>query len=137
MINPSFPEKGTREIPVPIENGSLDVYISNLDLPSIKVGSQFRLKDLFTIEITSVGKEPEAKFFKKEMEEHDVSKIQWVKVRDNVKVNILQPDGITTTGFAEKTLAGMKQGAFAQFERYGYVRIIRKQKGSILCYFIN
>ncbi len=138
LINPSLPEKGTREIPVLIENGSLDVYIASIDSPSCKVGSHLRLKDLFTIEITSVGKELEAKFFKKEMDEHDnIGKIQWVKVQDNVKVNILQPDGITTTGFAEKTLAGMKQGAFAQFERYGYVRIIKKQKNSIQCYFIN
>ncbi len=138
LINPSLPEKGTREIPVLIQNGSLDVYVASMDLPSIKVGSHVRLKDLFTIEIQTIGDEVEAKFFKKELEEHaEVGKIQWVKMQDNVKVNILQPDGITTKGFAEKTLAGMKQGACAQFERYGYVRIIKKQKGSIQCYFIN
>ncbi len=138
LINPSLQQKDTRDIPVPIENGLLEVNISNLDLPGIKVGSRVRLKDLFTIEITSVNKELEAKFFKKEMEENDkVGKIQWVLAKDNVKVDILQPDGITTSGLAEKTLAGMKQGAFAQFERYGYVRIIKKKNGSILCYFIN
>lgn len=138
LINPTLPAKGTREIPVSIQDGSLDVYVASMDLPSIKVGTQVRLKDLFTLEIASVGDELEAKFIKKEMEEHaEASKIQWVKVQDNVKVNILQPDGITTKGFAEKTIAGMKQGAYAQFERYGYVRIIKKQKTSIQCYFIN
>ncbi|OLS15635.1 MAG: glutamyl-tRNA synthetase [Promethearchaeota archaeon CR_4] len=138
LINPSLPEKGTREIPVPVEGGLLEVYIAKADLPAITVGNHIRLKDLFTIEVTTMGKEIQAKFFKKELEEHDeASKIQWVKVQDNIKVKILQPDGITTTGFAEKTLATMKQGAFAQFERYGYVRIIKKQKGSIQCYFIN
>jgi len=138
LKNPSLVEKGTREIPVPIENGLLDVYVTKEDLPATPVGTQIRLKDLFTIEVATVGKEVQAKFFKKELEEHsEASKIQWVKVQDNIKVNILQPDGITTTGFAEKTLTNMKQGAFAQFERYGYVRIIKKQKGNILCYFIN
>jgi glutamyl-tRNA synthetase len=138
LKNPSLAEKGTREIPVPIENGLLDVYVAKEDLPAISVGSSIRLKDLFNIEVTSAGKELQARFFKKELVEHsETSKIQWVKVQDNIKVNILQPDGITTTGFAEKTLTTMKQGAFAQFERYGYVRIIKKQKGSMLCYFIN
>src|SRR5271157_111311 len=149
LINPSLPDKGNREIPVTISNGELDLCVAKSDVfgesevtgghaAAIEIGSNVRLKDLFTVTISGIDGEITSEFYKKELEDHkEMRKIQWVDFTNNIPVKILQPDGVFTTGLAESNLALMAEGSFAQFERHGYVRVIKKEGDNILCYFIN
>jgi len=150
LLHPSNESAGTRKIQLNTENNLASVYISRLDTtiqysrdgseiryPQITKGTQFRLKDLFTIEIQSVHSKKVNAIFLTENLDPSIRKIQWVPYDSNIVVHVLKPTGEITQGKAENTIKFLPIGKIVQFERYGYVKIQKKQKNEIYCYFTH
>ncbi len=148
LINPQYPDKGVRNVPLDIKEGISKVYISESDLneikgkkgniihPALEVGQKIRFKDLFNVKIEKLGKNPIVHFESQEKEQN-IRKIQVVPQNDKIRVKVLQPDGNITSGYGELNLRGLKPGTIVQFERYGYVKLKKLTKSEIYGYFTN
>ena len=58
-----------------------------------------------------------------------VKKIQWVPSDENIKVRVLIPDGMKIKkleGYGEKNIENEKVGSVIQFERFGFVKVDKK-----------
>jgi glutamyl-tRNA synthetase len=150
LLNPNNEKLGTRSVVLNAPNKIASVYISRLDTrvqlsrkgnkvryPKISAGTQFRLKDLFTIEVKSVHPRKYAASFLTEDVRQSDRKIQWVPYDSNVKVHILKPNGEITHGRAENTVLNLAIGTILQFERYGYVKVQKIEKNEVYCYFTH
>ncbi len=54
--------------------------------------------------------------------------IHWLPAENNIKVEILNDDGKITKGLAESTIKNLKIGDIIQFERFGFVKLDKKNK---------
>ncbi len=148
LINPQYPGKGVRNVPLDIKDGISKVYISENDLneikgkkgniiyPALEVGQKIRFKDLFNVKIEKLGKNPIVHYESQEKEQN-IRKIQVVPQKNKIRVKVLQPDGKTTSGYGELNLRDLKSGTIVQFERYGYVKLKKLTKSEIYGYFTN
>ena len=148
LINPQYPKKGVRNVPLDIKEGISKVFIAENDLnevkgkkgniiyPALKIGQIIRFKDLFNVKIEKLGKNPIVNFESQEKEQN-IRKIQVVHQNNKIRVKILQPDGKITSGYGELNLRGLKPGTIVQFERYGYVKLKKLTKSEIYGYFTN
>jgi glutamyl-tRNA synthetase len=146
LLHPNFPDRGTRDIPIDIKNKTTAVYIAKDDLeaatnekgriifPEIKERDSLRIKDMFNIKINKLGAPVLASFESME-KNRTYRKIQAIPFNNGIEIQILQPNGITTEGFAEKSISLMKSGSIVQFERYGYVKIINNSGSIVQGYF--
>ncbi len=126
LIQPDFPDRGTRKIEVQKENGNINLLISKRDLSKLKEGMLIRLKDLFNIEILNIKFPIQAKYHSKEMEIARNKKfkiLHWVPTKKNVPISIILDDGQTAEGFGEPFCENIKIGEILQFERFGFVKI--------------
>lgn len=58
--------------------------------------------------------------------------IQWLPANDkNFKVDVLMPEGSIVSGLGEPEMKRLKEGDIVQFERFGYVRLHKKQKNKL------
>ena len=139
LLLPSKPEKGTRSIDVRMENDQVNFFISSKDMEGLEKSQIIRLKDLFNIEIDSIdadSKKIQAHYHSAELD-RSFSIIQWVPVKEHVNVEILKPDGIISRGAGEINLLNIPMEKPIQFERYGFVNPIRRDKNSLFCYFTH
>ena len=148
LINPQYPDKGVRNVPLDIEEGISKVFISENDLneiqdkkgnviyPALKTDQIIRFKDLFNVKIEKLGKNPIVRYESQEKEQ-DIRKIQVVPQNNKIRVKVLQPDGKITSGYGEMNLRGLKSGTIVQFERYGFVKLKKLSKSEIYGYFTN
>ena len=148
LINPQFPDKGVRNVPLEIKEGISKVFIAENDLnevkgkkgniiyPALKVDQIIRFKDLFNVKIEKLGKNPIVHYESQEKEKN-IRKIQVVPQNNKIRVKVLQPDGKITKGYGELNLRGLKPGTIVQFERYGYVKLKKLTKSEIYGYFTN
>jgi glutamyl-tRNA synthetase len=60
-----------------------------------------------------------------------IPRIQWVPTDFAVKAEVLMPDGEMEKGFAEKNAENLKVGDIIQFERFGFVRLEKKDKDKL------
>lgn len=111
-FHPDFREGKMRIIDV-----SSDVtYVSSKDFRDFR-GKEIRLKDFCNVIL-----EREAKVTSTELK--DVPKIQWVV--DYIPVEVVMPDGHVEKGYGEASLRDVREGEVIQFERFGFVRIEKK-----------
>ncbi|MHA1338682.1 MAG: glutamate--tRNA ligase [Promethearchaeota archaeon] len=154
LLNPHNPKLGTRKVVLKIKNNQGVVFIDKNDIktqysrkgnkiryPQMKEGDIFRLKDLFTIELTKVdlkSSEPylESKYLTSELDKH-IRKIQWVPKNDYIKADVLKPNGIVMHGYAESNVKNLKKGDIIQFERYGFVRIQNISERGVYSYYTH
>ena len=124
-VHPDFPEKGVREIPLGVSDGTATIGIAKHDLEKMKKGSLFRLKDLanFTVE----QKKPMTAMMHSldvdEVREVGGPIIHWVPKLDSVPVELTLIDGTVVSGFGEPGIKKMKAGTFVQFERVGFAKL--------------
>lgn len=125
LLHPDFPERGTRKIPVSVENGLIKVLISERDKATMSINDIIRLKDLINIKITSVNP-TEAQFHSFSIEEArnlNAKIIHWTSSEGSVPITVLKPDGARGYGFGEPQCNQLEVGQMVQFERYGFCRI--------------
>lgn len=94
-------------------------------------GKYIRLKDYFKIEKVKNN----YKIAEDQSLDHEVPKIQWVPVKENINVEILMTDGSTKKGFGEKSLIKLKEKDTVQFERFGFCRLDKKLKNKLIFVF--
>ena len=64
--------------------------------------------------------------------------IQWLPAdAKNINVEIIMPDGSKTEGLGEPELSKLKAKTIIQFERFGFVRLHRKQKNKLEFWFAH
>ncbi|MCD6558218.1 MAG: glutamate--tRNA ligase [Candidatus Aenigmarchaeota archaeon] len=129
------PPVKTKKIPLhPMKNRGFrtfkitkTLYIDKKDYEKYK-GLEVRLKDLFNIKL---GKK--IKVTGKEVK--SIPKIQWV-TRNHIEVRVLMEDKMVK-GYGEQNLKNVKPGTIVQFERFGFVRIEKNDKKSIVAVFAH
>ncbi|TFG21528.1 MAG: hypothetical protein EU533_05385, partial [Promethearchaeota archaeon] len=139
LLLPSKPEKGTRSIDIRTKNSQVNFFISSKDMEGLEKSQIIRLKDLFNIQIDLIdvdSKKIHAHYNSAELD-RSFSIIQWVPVKDHVNVEILKPDGIISKGAGEINLLNIPMEKPIQFERYGFVNPIKRDKNSLFCYFTH
>ncbi len=146
--NPNDESKGSRNVHVRIKQNQSSLFISEKELedeynykgkltrPKIKNGEIIRFKDIFDVEISSLGDPVMAEF--KSFEKGQSGKIiQAVPENDYVNVKILQPDGTITKGYGEANLREVPRDEIVQFVRYGFVCPKEISDDEIFCYFTH
>ena len=98
-------------------------YISRRDFSALK-GKEVRLMHLYNIVLDKFSD-----FTSQENKE--IPRINFVPKNFSVKTEVLMPDGVVVSGFAEKNCEKLKIGSIIQFERFGFVRLDRKAKGKL------
>jgi glutamyl-tRNA synthetase len=96
------------------------VFIQEEDFENLK-GKEIRLLHLFNVKLDK--KEHKAVYTS--TENKNIQRIQWVS--DGVPVEILMPDGKWEKGLAESSIKTLKKDEVLQFERYGFVKLDKKE----------
>ncbi len=128
-MHPDRPEFGEREL---IFDG--EVYVVGDEL---KEGKMYRLMELFNIVVEKIDNIALAKYHSDDFKiarKNKAKIIHWIPVKDSVKVKVLMPDGEVKEGFAEKDFAKVEVDDIIQFERFGFVRIDKKDDEIVCCY---
>lgn len=99
------------------------IFIPHEDLQKFG-GMEVRLMHLYNLILNK-----KAKFTSEENK--NIQKLQWVS-DDNIKTSVLMPDGEIVEGLAESNTEKLKVGDIIQFERFGFVRLDKKEKGKLL-----
>jgi len=139
LLLPSKPEKGKRIIKVHVENRILNICISKSDKDKLEINQLIRLKDLMNIKIEKIDKANNkiiATYHSAELN-REYSIIQWVPIDENIEITILKPDGSISKGVGEINLKDIGLDKTIQFERYGFVNPVRKDKKGLFCYFTH
>jgi len=139
FILPSKPEKGKRIIKLNAENNVLNVFISKSDKYKLEINQIIRLKDLMNIKIEKIDKTDKKiiAIYHSAKLNRKYSIIQWVAIDENIEINILKPDGSISKGVGEINLKDIELDKTIQFERYGFVNPVRRDKKSLYCYFTH
>ncbi|MCX8195145.1 MAG: glutamate--tRNA ligase [Candidatus Micrarchaeota archaeon] len=140
--HPNQPQMGERRV---MTNG--DFYISKEDLASISLGETFRLKELYNV--TLVERENGKMKFRYDGDAGlAAKKIQWVVPEEAVRCKVRVPKDLLDeqgnfvensmgedSGVCERSCLELSEGTGVQFERYGYVRLDKKESGFLTFIF--
>ncbi len=121
-------------------------YIPTEDAEKLQVGDVFRLKDLFNVKITKKNKTIAGEYAGEELIPNS-AKLQWTtKQFLPMDVFISHPlftnDAYNTdsleqvNGYTEQAVSSLKTGELVQFERFGFVRIEKKDH-ALIGYFAH
>ncbi len=139
LLLPSNEKKGKRKIKVVADEGVFKLYINLSDAKSYKVNDIIRLKDLFNFKIINIDAQSgniSAEFHSKELN-REFPIIHWVSVKEYVRVKVLKPDGTISDGKGEINLLDIPLEETIQFERFGFVNPIKRDKEGLFCYFTH
>jgi len=116
-------------------------YISKSDVEKLKIGDIFRLKDLYNVKMIKKNDVVYGEYAGENLIS-DSLKIQWTT--DNfVEMNVLIPHQLfneeiynvdsleTVKGYAEESVRNISDGEIVQFERFGFVRLEKKDNDII------
>jgi len=111
-------------------------FISGKDARELSIGDRIRMKDLYNVEILSIGDSISARFIGNES--INAKKLQWISA-DNYTICKIARIGrlmigdqfnrksiIESEGYVESAAAGLKEGEIVQFEREGFFKLDRK-----------
>ncbi len=129
-LHPDDPTKGKRTF-----RTDNMFYISQEDYDSIKEGEMIRLMDCLNF----IKKGKRLMFNSLEYEKYKDAKkkriMHWLPLRDNVDVGLLMPDNTIVNGLGEPLLDRLGVDTVVQFERVGFVRLDRKEKGKLVFWY--
>ena len=132
-------ENDVKETMVPIHpdkeerrkiNVGNEIFISVDDLKG-NYGKEVRLLHLFNVKLPHRGDEAEVSGF----DVKPMPKIQWVS--EGVKVKVFMDNAEWIEGVGEKELMNLKEGEVVQFERFGFVKLDKKDKNSLEFWFTH
>jgi len=119
-------------------------YISKADAATLEKDEVFRLKDLFNVEVTD--KEEKIIGGNYAGDSKVDKKFQWVS-EDRIDCEVLVPQDLlkngefnpeslkVVSGYCEKNCAKLSEGTVIQFERFGFVRLDKKEKDRLVFIF--
>jgi glutamyl-tRNA synthetase len=112
-------------------------YLAKDDVDALTDGQLYRL-----MECGNFGKEgANFKYHSRGVEEYrEKGKriMHWLPVSTELaKVEVVMPDGTKKQGYGEAALKQLKEGSIMQFERFGFVRLDRKQADKLIFWFAH
>ncbi|MEM0105612.1 MAG: glutamate--tRNA ligase [Zestosphaera sp.] len=130
--HPENPSLGSREVLLDLSEDGLSVYIDRNDLGEIVSAGAFRLMELCNTRVLKVeGDVVLGEFIGndlKQAKEMRLPIVQWVPVRNSIKLNVLVPKGLELqiiSGLSEPAVRDLNPGEKVQLVRFGFVRILR------------
>lgn len=133
--HPSFPERGAREVRVPLKNGVGKVYVAKNDLESLAQGSEVRLLGLANVRIIDTNKAKVISLDVDYVRERKLPIIQWAPVDGALSARVLVARGdalIEVKGVLEPGGVELNEGEHAQFYRFGFVVLEDRSKMSFI-----
>jgi glutamyl-tRNA synthetase len=131
-LHPDNPRKGKRKFMTKNQ-----FYITEDDFKSLKAGKLYRLMDC----INFVKKPKSLEFDSEEYEKYkDKGEkiMHWLPISDDLaEVELLMPDNTLLKGYAEPSVSHLKEGEIVQFERVGFCRLDKKDKGKLKFWFAH
>jgi glutamyl-tRNA synthetase len=110
-------------------------YVAKSDLENLEEGKMYRLMDCLNFRKQADGFEFDSLEVNR-YKEHGEKIVHWLpKSDDLVAVEVMMPDKSVVTGFAEKGVSKIKEGAVVQFERFGFCRLDKKEKDDRLVFW--
>jgi glutamyl-tRNA synthetase len=139
LLLPSKPDRGTRTIKIETKDNQVNLYVSSNDMNLFNKNQIVRLKDLFNIQIDLFEKKSKLvhAHYHSAALDRNYSIIQWVPAQEFINVEILKPNGKISKGVGECNLAKIPLEIPIQFERYGFVNPIKREKNLLFCYFTH
>jgi len=140
-LHPDDPDRGYRRFEVKPKDRIVELWVSGRDMAGFKEGLEVRLKGLFNIKIEELsGDKVEAQYTTKEYEyakERKLQLIHWLLHNTGAATTVIMPDASEIKGLSEELCAELKPDDIVQFERFGFVRIDRVEKDSLICYYAH
>lgn len=131
--HPENSSLGSREILLDVSSGELRVLIDRGDIKEVEKIGMFRLMELCNVRIVEVREDMLISEYVgrdlKQAKEARMPIIQWVPVRDNVKLEILVPRDLELqrmSGLGEPALRELEPGGKVQLVRYGFVKVRKR-----------
>lgn len=116
-FHPDVPERGYKTF----NTGSTFLIADDL-----QAGKTYRLMHLFNIRDGAFVSEAQDPALHAQL-------IHWLPVqKENVKVEILMPDGSIAKGVGEPALANLAEGTIVQFYRFGFAKLDKKAKSKLV-----
>lgn len=114
--------------------------VSKEDYESFNSGN-YRFMHLFNFKVFRENKLklPEFSYISTEPEPNlNVKYLQWLNVSsENVNIEIVMTDGSIKKGLAEPEIKNLKEGEIIQFERFGFVKLNKKDKEKYKFFFTH
>ena len=145
-VHPDHPERGFREYGMEPAGGTVAVFVPSAELPP---SGPLRLKDLCNVELDGPGGSPERAGGPEAVEQgstadapraprtasyagndlsvlkRGVGILQAVPAAHAVLCSVMMPDGASVEGVAEDLVRRLAPPAVVQFERFGFVNVVR------------
>lgn len=136
-LNAKIPRHPNNTLGERIINTTQEFLISKDDLNLLE-NQKYRLIHLLTFKSnkTGMGKQ-DFSFISKEPTEK-TKFLHWLPFsQNNIQIEVLMPNGTIKKGFGEPELEKLKIGDIIQFERFGFVRLHKKEKGKLEFWFAH
>ena len=129
-LHPDHPERGSKEYVV---DGPKTVFISEKDSKTFSQDRRIRLKDLCNLEYSMPARY--AGNDVSDMRKGGLKAVQWVG-RKSIPCDVLMTDGTVASGLVEDSILKEKADT-VQFERFGFVRIEKKDPQKIVAVYTH
>ncbi len=131
-LHPDFPERGTRKFKTKNE-----FYISSRDYKLIEENNLYRLMECLNF----AKKGNKFIFHSKEYEKFKADGkmiMHWLPVeKDLVNVEVLMEDGTLAKGLGESLMKNLKFNTVIQGERFGFIKLDKKEKDKLVFWFTH
>lgn len=131
-LHPDHPDRGKRRF-----EAYEQFYLAKDDVDALEDGKLYRLMECGNFEKHG----SDFRFHSRGVEEYREkgSRIMhWLPVSDDLaKVEVLMPDATKRLGYGESGLKQLKEGAIIQLERFGFVRLDKKQGDKLIFWFTH
>jgi glutamyl-tRNA synthetase len=137
-LHPDHPDRGHRVLSVEPKNGILNILVSGEDKALFANGSIIRLMELFNIQVQDATETGFTSVFHSET--YDEARrlkaplIHWLPVDGGASCEVVMPDASLLKGLAEDAFRHVSIGQIVQFERFGFVRVDRKDDEIIVVF---
>jgi glutamyl-tRNA synthetase len=131
-LHPDHEERGKRKFETWEQ-----FYLAKDDVDALEDGKLYRLMECGNFE----KKGNEFRFHSRKVEEYREKGARIMHFlpagTDLARVEVLMPDGSKRTGLGESCLKALKEGVIIQFERFGFVRLDKKQGDKLIFWFTH
>ena len=132
-LHPEFPKKGNRKLVV-----TGKILISKADHKDLVERRLHRLMDYCNLEI----KDSKETFVSEDYEEYKHSKnrgkiIHWLPKEKAVDVEVVLENNTIIKGKGEADLKNVKEGDIVQFERFAFVRLVKKDEDKLTFWYLH
>jgi glutamyl-tRNA synthetase len=139
FLHPDDHKRGYRVEKIIPKRECVSLLISHNDLVKMQTNQVLRLIGLFNIKINTINEQILSDFYSEsylDAKKRNARLIHWVPDQSGIRTTVIMPDTTHIQGWAEKKCKDLKQGDIVQFERFGFVRII-KVDNKITAYYAH